>query len=145
MLQAIITVLMAAGSLLLLAYWFRYTCLLILTAQTSQAYAREMAAAYGLSFSETQGILRSGDPGKLDELQASLDRDFALLSCLKAKDSGSSIEDRMLRMNYEAARFRCRIAASFSRKVARQSLEEMSDVIAHMASSLGEKSAVASA
>jgi hypothetical protein len=136
---------MAVGSLLLLAYWFRYTCLLMLTARTTQDFAVEIVAAHQLSFPEIQALLRSGASVELDQLSESLERDFAVVSRLVAHDSAAGIEDRMLGMNYSVAHMLFRVAGRFSPEIARQALQEMSDVVAHFANGLGERAAGAAA
>jgi hypothetical protein len=50
--EAITTVVITAGSVLLFAYWFRYTCLLILSAKTAHDYAGDLALAKGLRIVE---------------------------------------------------------------------------------------------
>ena len=45
MFETATTILIIVGSMLLFGYWFRYTCLLILSAKTTRDYAGEVAAA----------------------------------------------------------------------------------------------------
>ena len=59
MFQSITTIALTAGSVLLLGYWFRYTCLLILSAKTTRDFAGEVAEANQLSFLEVQARLRA--------------------------------------------------------------------------------------
>ena len=47
MFETATTILIIVGSMLLFGYWFRYTCLLILSAKTTRDYAGEVAAASG--------------------------------------------------------------------------------------------------
>ncbi len=54
MIESVLTVLIIAGSGFLFAYWFRYTCLLIVSAKTSRDYAAEVATANQLGFLEVQ-------------------------------------------------------------------------------------------
>jgi hypothetical protein len=143
--QTTITIGMAVGSLLLLAYWFRYTCLLMLTARTTQDFAVEFAAAHQLSFLEIQALLRDGASVEMDQLRASLERDFEIVSRLAVSNSDAGIEERMLGMSYSVAKFRYRAAARFSPRIARQALQEMSEVVAYFANGLGEQAAGAAA
>jgi hypothetical protein len=100
MLELIVTVLITLSSALLFGYWFRYTCLLILSARTTRDYAVEIAQMNQLSFLQVQAELRS-QPVELDKLQAALDRDYATISNLIQSSSGDwGMEDRMLQLNY---------------------------------------------
>ncbi len=133
-----------AGSVTLFGYWFRYTCLLILHARTPVDYGREIALANQLSFNQVQSQLFA-QSANLDQLRASLDRDFALLTSMTQAAVGFGIEERMLAFNYRVAALRYQFGQRFSANAARQALEEMSLVVAHFANSLGEASASASA
>jgi len=149
MVQTATTIVLTAGSFLLLAYWFRYTCLLILSAKTTQDYAGEVAAANQMSFLEVQALLREAGPVDLDQLSTSLERDFTLVSNLIQNASGGDaefrVEDRMLQMNYSSARFLFKTVGRFSPAVARHTLDEMSTVISHFANAMGERAAMGSA
>jgi hypothetical protein len=149
MFETATTILITVGSVLLFAYWFRYTCLLILSAKTTRDYAVEVAAANQLSFLEVQTMLRNAGPVDLGQLNASLERDFALVSNLIQNAGGGNaefrVEDRMLQMNYTAARFLFKTAGKFSPDVARHALDEMSTVISHFANAMGERSSVGAA
>src|SRR5579864_2484074 len=104
MLELIVTSVITVSSALLFGYWFRYTCLLILSTKTTQDYACEVAAVNQLSFLEVQATLREGAPAELDPLQAALDRDYSMVMYLlknAARAAGhQSVETRMLAMNY---------------------------------------------
>ncbi|MEI9812283.1 MAG: hypothetical protein WDO18_06260 [Acidobacteriota bacterium] len=122
MLETAITILIIVGSMLLFGYWFRYTCLLILSAKTTRDYAGEVAVANHLSFLEVQALLRDSGPVELDRLHASLDRDYQLVTSLIENATGTEdfrVEDRMLQMNYKFARFLFKTAGKFSPDVAR--------------------------
>jgi hypothetical protein len=101
MIELIATITLTAGSILLFCYWFRYTCFLILNAQTVREYAMNVAQANQLTFFETQTSLAGASPN-LDRLKNAMDRDYAvitgLLNQLEAEQSG--IEQRMLALHY---------------------------------------------
>lgn len=145
MVETATTTLIAAGSVLLLGYWFRYTCLLILSAKTARDYAGEVAAANQLSFLEVQARLRDAGPAELDTLNAALGRDFALITNLLEHAGGSdevlSVEDRMLAMNYRVAEWKYKTLGRFSSDSARAALDEMAVVVSHFANSMGERAA----
>ncbi len=128
---------------MLLAYWFRYMCLMILSAKTTQDYASQVATANQLSFLEVQAQLGAGASPELDRLHAALDRDYALLTNVLKHES--SMEARMLEMNYRLVSTWARMSRSFSPAASRRALEEMSLVVAHFANMMGERSACGSA
>lgn len=144
MFETAITILIIAGSMLLFGYWFRYTCLMILSAKTTRDYAGEVAAANHMSFLEVQASLRNAAPVELDRLSASLEQDYALITNLmqNAGDAEFDAEQRMLQMNYKVARFLFKTAGKLSPDVAKHALDEMSTVISHFANSMGERATV---
>ena len=133
------------SSVLLFAYWFRYTCLLILSAKTARDYAMQVATDNGLSFAGVQATLREAVSADLDGLQSMLDRDYALVARMMTQIGDSGVETRMLAINYKIAGAWYRVSRRFSPQSARQALEEMSMVVAHFANSVGEASFSASA
>jgi hypothetical protein len=146
MIELIASITITAGSVLLFCYWFRYTCFLILSAQTVREYATSVAQANQLSFLETQAHLAEASPD-LDRLKNALDRDYAviagLLSKLDAEQSG--MEQRMLAIHYRLMGVWYRTSRNISASAASKALEEMSMVLAHFANSIGEASASAAA
>ena len=145
MLELIVTILITVSSALLFGYWFRYTCLLILSARTTRDYAVDVAQANQLNFLQVQAELRS-QPVELDRLQASLDRDYAVINGLIQSSSGEwGMEDRMLQLNYRLMGAWCAVSRRFSAEMARQALDEMSTIIAHFANSICERAAAGAA
>jgi hypothetical protein len=148
MLELIVTLVITVSSALLFGYWFRYTCLLILSAKTTRDYATDIAAANRLSFLQVQSQLRDQNPADLDRLQASLDRDLAMVTYLIQHASGQGewgMEERMLQLNYRLMGVWCRVSRSFSPEAARRALDEMSMIISHFANAMGERAAVGAA
>src|SRR5216683_641839 len=102
MIELVATVIITVSSVLLFGYWFRYTCLLILSAKTTRNFAAEL--------------------GRLCD---ALDRDYAILTRLLQQTStlsaeGSSIEKRMLDINYHVTRAWYRASGQFSTAAARR-------------------------
>src|SRR6266700_2706358 len=120
MVETTTTIVLTVGSLLLLAYWFRYTCLLILSAKTTRDFAGEVAEANQLSFLEVQAHLRAEGPADLDHLHAALDKDYAHLTQVLTGGSSQEVplEDRMLQLNYRVTRMWYRSARHFSSSAA---------------------------
>ena len=147
MLELIVTLIITVSSALLFGYWFRYTCLLILSAKTTRDYAADIATANQLSFLQVQTQLRE-NPVDLDRLQASLDRDLAVITYLIQHASGQGewgMEDRMLQLNYRLMSAWCRLSSRFSPEAARRALDEMSQTVAFLANALGEQAAAGAA
>ena len=149
MIEFITTVIITGSSVLLFGYWFRYTCLLILSAKTTRDFAGQVAAANQLGFLEVQTQLRATSVN-LDSLRDTLDRDYAVLSSMlkQMKGStaeGSSLETSMLAVNYRVMRSWYRVSSVFSPTAACKALEEMSMVIAHFANAMGQQTEGAAA
>jgi len=147
MLELIVTSIITVSSVLMLGYWFRYSCLLILSAQTTRDYAADIATANQLGFLQVQAQLRE-NPIDLDRLQSALNRDFALVTYLIQNASGQGewgMEDRMLQLNYRLMGAWCSISRSFSPEAGRRALDEMSMIISHFANAMGERAAAGAA
>jgi hypothetical protein len=149
MIEFITTVIITGSSVLLFGYWFRYTCLLILSAKTTRDFAGQVAAANQLGFLEVQTQLRAASVN-LDSLRDTLDRDYAVVSSMLKQVSGSSmegssLETSMLALNYRVMRGWYRVSSVFSPTAACKALEEMSMVIAHFANAMGQQAEGAAA
>ncbi|HTI71376.1 MAG TPA: hypothetical protein VMF06_15500 [Candidatus Limnocylindria bacterium] len=147
MLELIVTLIVTVSSVLLFGYWFRYTCLLILSAKTTRDYAADIATANQLSFLQVQAQLRE-NPADLDRLQASLDRDLAVVTYLIQHASGQGewgMEDRMLQLNYRLMGAWFKLSHRFSPEAGRRALDEMSMIISHFANAMGERAAAGAA
>jgi len=148
MLDLIVTLLITVSSVLMLGYWFRYSCLLILSAETTRDYAADIATANQLSFLQVQAELRDQQPADLNRLQASLDRDLAVVTYLIQNASGQGewgMEARMLKLNYRLMSTWCSVSQRFSPEAGRRALDEMSMIVSHFANSLGEQATAGAA
>jgi hypothetical protein len=148
MLDLIVTLIITVSSVLMLGYWFRYSCLLILSAETTRDYAADIATANQLSFLQVQAELRDQQPADLNRLQASLDRDLAVVTYLIQNASGQGewgMEARMLKLNYRLMSTWCSVSQRFSPEAGRRALDEMSMIVSHFANSLGEQATAGAA
>ena len=148
MLELIVTLVITVSSVLMLGYWFRYSCLLILSAETTRDYAADIATANQLSFLQVQAELREQQPADLSRLQASLNRDLAVVTYLIQNASGQGewgIEARMLKLNYQLMSTWCSVSQRFSPEAGRRALDEMSMIVSHFANSLGEQASAGAA
>jgi hypothetical protein len=132
-------------SVMLFVYWFRYMCLLILSAKTTRDYAGQVAKANELQFLVIQDQLQrdlSLEP--LDPLGQALDRDYRFLTYLLRHASGlqlggDALENRMLMIDYQIMKIFYLVTRNLYPKQARRALEEMSDIVGHFANSMGER------
>jgi hypothetical protein len=147
----VFNVLIVAVSLLLLLYWFRYTCLLLLHTQPPRDYSKQVAAANQLNVFDVRASLAAGAGAQtFDDLEQMLDRDYRLVMYLirhaaNFRTAGSELEQRMLMLDFHIMRALYRVSRRFSPSQTRQSLEEMAQIIAHFAHVMGERAAVATA
>jgi hypothetical protein len=109
----------------LLGYWFRYTCILLLRAQG------ERSAAQSPAFDEET------EP---DALRQSLERDYRMLTYLCQHGAGlsdQSFEERLLIWDFQVMRFWYRLTRSAAPRQARNALVEMAAVVGFLARKLG--------
>lgn len=137
------TILIFGTSMVLFAYWFRYTCLLILSARTTRDFAADVAMANSLGCLQIREQLRLGANAELGALTRTLHRDYQVITYLlqhagQLELNGSPLEQRMLRIDYHVMRFCCSALAPFSPRYARQALEEMTQIVCHFANVMGE-------
>src|SRR5579872_3757218 len=136
---------MAAGLLiitisgLLVVYWFRYACSLVLSAKRESDCIAHVAAVNGLTFLTVETRLKKGDPS-LDALSKSLDRDYDVLLYLLRHARGrglDSMEPRLLLWDHQALQVWYRCVRRFSRGQARKALEERSRILNYLAHQMG--------
>lgn len=149
MMELLTTFIITSSSLLLFLYWFRYTCLLILSARTTRDYAANVAMANQLNFLEVQSELRRS-AADLNRLKTSLDRDYRVLTYLLnnaaiAAHGDVAVEERMLEIDYRIMRAWYAVSHNLAPSVACRALNEMSQVVAYFANSMGERCAVSAA
>ena len=149
MVELVATVIITASSVVLFAYWFRYTCLLILSAKTARDYATTVVNANKLGFLDVQAQLQQSSIPDMDRLRAALDQDYRvvqnLLKHMPQSGEGQSLETRMLAVNYKLMRTWYSVSRKFSASTAARALGEMSMVVSHFANVMGEQAASATA
>jgi hypothetical protein len=139
MIELIATASITVASALLFLYWFRYTCLLIVSAKTAQDFASQVARANRLQFLEVQSQLQMGGLSGLDLLQDALNRDYETVSeMLRQAEGETSLEAKMLGVHFRMLSVSATALRRVSAGTARNALEQMSQVVAHFANSLGE-------
>jgi hypothetical protein len=150
MIELIATVVITVSSVMLFAYWFRYTCLLILSAKTARDYTADVANSNKLGFHAVQAQLQQASSPDLDRLRAALDNDYRVVRNLlkympQSGEGPSALETQMLAINYRLMGTWYQVSRNFSGSTAARALNEMSMVVAHFANLMGEQAASMSA
>jgi hypothetical protein len=134
------SVLILTISAVLLVYWFRYTCLLLLRAQNQPARIARVAEANGLSFLAVQGRLDTMSAHSSAELERQLDRDYRILAFLleHAARGASPMEQIVLRIDFRLMQVCCRIVRIVSPANAKGPLAEMAAILTRMSGMIGD-------
>ena len=142
-----INAVLVASSAVLFCYWFRYSCLLILAAESSHDYTAEIAEANQLAFPEVCARLRQHDATALAYLHQSLERDFAVLARLLEQTHKAifdpCFEEVMLTIHFRTMSASFYLTRRRFPTSAADALEEMTRVVTHLANQLGEHQTMA--
>jgi hypothetical protein len=127
-------------SVVLFAYWFRYSCLLILQNRSSPNPAYTVSS--GLTFQVVQKRLKGEEKSLdvLDQLRHDLSNDYRILCFLLrcSADAGvDPIERRMLAMDYWVMQGWYSVTRRAALPQASKALEEMSNIVSYFAYSVG--------
>lgn len=117
-------------------YWFRYTCLLILHSTPAEHETNLLASRIRLNYADVRERLRAAQPhgAALDSLFESLEGDFVVLKDLSGSAlEASSLERRMLMVNYYLIRAHFHLARKYSDSKARHALNEMTAILGFFA------------
>ena len=117
------SILISVVSVVLLGYWFRYSCLLLLR---SHAQHPEQVTA----------------EGDLDPLHRAVEQDYRLFTFLCRHAAGlaeQSIEERILILDYKLMRIWYRLTRTLAPALARNALSEMAAVVAFLGQRIGEQ------
>src|SRR5438270_11353052 len=117
------SILILACSAVLLAYWFRYTCLMLLrsSAQSLEGQESDERFSIGMVLNKAQ------TEAELDPLERALARDYRVLSYLLKHAAGlelGSVENRMLILDYKCMRLWYRITRIVAPRQSRKALLE---------------------
>lgn len=139
-------ILIIAFSAVLLIYWFRYCCILLIRTHAEQQLAAAPACDAHFNLTSVRERLRT-EP-ELDTLRRSLDRDYAVFTYLLQHAAGlqaTSIEDRLLVIDYKVMQGWYLVTRTAAPVQARRALEEMATVLALLVGKMGERAAAHSA
>src|SRR6476646_4179940 len=123
------SILIIAFSSVFLAYWFRYTCILLVRNGAEELRGFSPAAQGSFNFEEIQSRLRS--EGQLDPLHSALQRDYQVLTYLVRHASGLQIEtfeERLLVWDYKLMQAWYSFTKTAAPEQARAALGEMASV-----------------
>ena len=135
----IVSVLIIVCSVVLLVYWFRYSCLLLLrnAALPSEAPFADERFHIGVVLD------RAATETNLTALERELDRDYQLLSYLLKHAADlelGSIENRLLILDYQVMRLCFRLTRSLAPAQSRKALVEMATALSAVARQAGQQS-----
>ena len=139
----IASVLIIGFSLLLLLYWFRYSCILLLRSHTERTASAPAVTDIRFCFAEVQARLRTAEV--LDPLHLSLQRDYEILIYLLQHTAGlspESFEDRLLALDYKVMQSWYRLTRIAAPEQARRALNEMASILNVLAQKMGEHAGV---
>lgn len=145
-----LSLLLIGLSLALFAYWFRYSCILILRTQTAEDFSGAVCRANGLTFDLVKGQIEAASNSDLAALYQSLERDYTIVNNLLDQISSSAqsenmLEVKLLRANFHVTKLWFRVGHSLGLSSSIAALEEMADTVSHFANTFGQQSASASA
>ena len=132
----IASILIIAFSFVLLVYWFRYSCVLLL--RHSEVGADALDNRFG--FARVQRELQ-GD-ANLDALHRTLERDYHLLMYLVEHAAGlnlPSLEDRLLVVDYKVMQLYYRTMKFLAPEQARRALAEMASIVGVLVHHMSEQ------
>ena len=137
------SILIIGISVVLLAYWFRYSCILLLRSHEERAASASDVPDIRFCFAEVQARLRTAE--LLDPLHLSLQRDYEILMYLLEHAAGLSLEsfeDRLLVLDYKVMQWWYRITRVAAPQQARRALYEMASILNVLAQKMGENAGV---
>ena len=124
-------------------YWFRYTCLLILSTKTPRDYAAQVAAAHRLDFIQARGSLADESRlAVLETIHRSLECDYSrVIRLLQNGHSATEVENRIMMADFRMMNVWYEVMRRVSRPHARKALLEMTSIVGHLANAFGEAAA----
>jgi hypothetical protein len=138
----IASILIIVFAFVLLIYWFRYTCILMLK---DKPYSDSVEAVQVSGYRLVQQNLNT-EP-RIEKLQLALKRDFEVLNYIVEHASGmelSSLEHRLLLLDYKLMQWQYRLTKSLFPGFARRALGEMASVTEALARRVANRSSVKS-
>ena len=135
----IASILILTFSAILLVYWFRYSCVLLLRNAAQRAEQPMTDERFSIGFV----LERVRTEKHLDTLERALDRDYHMLTYLLKHAADlelASIENRILILDYRLMRLWYRITRTIAPEQSRKALAEMASVLGAVARQAGQQS-----
>jgi hypothetical protein len=132
------SVFIIAISVVLLAYWLRYSCVMLLRG------AQERSATFTVAderFSASSVLERLKTEADLAPLERALERDYCVVTYIieHATDlEMASIENKLLVLDYQLMRLWSRLTRTLAPQQSRQALSEMASVLRVLVGQMGE-------
>lgn len=141
--------LLFAFALIVLFYWFRYNCAVVLHRKISLENAKHVAAANQLTFAEMEERVDDLEAAELSEADKRLSREYEVLVCLLRYTSPVqppvfTFDQRLLMTDFAVQRWWFGLTSRWLAAPARQSLHERIRILTHFAHLVGKRTAVLS-
>jgi hypothetical protein len=133
----ITSIFIIAVSAVLLVYWLRYTCVMLLRSASERA---EMASTADSRFNVSSVLERLKTEADLVSLESALDRDYRVVTYLIEHASSlelASIENRLLVIDYKLMRLWSRVTRNMAPQQSRDALCEMASVLKVLVGQMG--------
>ncbi|MGJ5820861.1 hypothetical protein [Paludibaculum fermentans] len=130
-------------SVVLFAYWFRYSCILILRTRTSVDYATHVAKASSLAVLEIQRLLEgSADELDLSAFRSALEEDYFIVNQLLSKapmveEHLSTVERTMLRVDFRMMSLWDAFSRTCLGRSSRTAVSEIASIVGCLANAAG--------
>ena len=134
------SVLVIAISVVLLAYWLRYSCVMLLRGAQERS---ALCTVADQRFSASSVLLRLKNEADLAPLERALERDYRVVTYIieHATDLElASIENKLLVLDYQLMRFWSHLTRTMAPQQSRRALSEMASVLRVLAGQMGEPS-----
>jgi hypothetical protein len=134
----IASILILVFSAILLVYWFRYSCVLLLRSAAERSQLPAADTRFKIGF-----VLQNvATESNLDALEQALNRDYQMLTYLLKHAADlelASIENRMLILDYRLMRLWYRVTRTVAPRQSRKALAEMASVLGAVACQAGRQ------
>src|SRR6266699_2900120 len=134
------SILIICFSLVLVVYWFRYCCTLLLRNSEEQLAALPPVADTRFGVSSVIARLRTEET--LGSLQKALDRDYQVFTYLAQHAAGlelASVEDRLLLLDYKLMQLWYRVTLVAAPRQAREALGQMASILNVLVHKMGHQ------
>ncbi|HXB67440.1 MAG TPA: hypothetical protein VNY05_04315 [Candidatus Acidoferrales bacterium] len=134
------SILIIGFSLVLFVYWFRYCCSLVL--RNSQEQLAALPAVADTRFGVADVIERLRTEEELDPIHRALRRDYEVFTYLVQHAAGlelSSIEDRVLLLDYQLMQVWYRMTLAAAPRQAREALSQMASILSVLVRKMGQQ------